>query len=112
MTKKQINKLDELQVRAKNECLKPHFINLSEKYGTDTLLCGGNDEYYIKSVNLDEKTICVGSKFTDKETLNDISIASFSSDNIETIIDWAEYYIEGEETSTAKVFEHMADANI
>lgn len=112
MTKKQEKKLNELQVRAKNECLNPYHIDLAKNYSSDTLLCGGSDEYYIKSVNLDDKTICLASKFTDKETLHDFPIAALSSDNIETIIEWTEYYIEGEETSTAKVFERMADANL
>ena len=112
MTKKQINKLDELQVRAREEYGDSSYINLHKKYNIDTLLCGRSDEYFIKSVNLDEKTVCLASKYSKEETLDDFPIAALSSDNIETIIEWTECYIEDDEVSTAKVFDRMAYANM
>lgn len=112
MTKKQDKKLGELQVRAREEYGDSSYINLHKKYNIMTLLCGGSDEYFIKSVNLDEKTVCLASKFSKEETLDDFPISALSSDNIESIIEWTDCYIEEDEISTAKVFEHMADANI
>ena len=112
MTKKQDKKLGELQVRAREEYDDSSYINLHKRYNIDTLLCGGSDEYFIKSVNLDEKTVCLASKYSKEEMLDDFPIAALSSDNIETIIEWTEYYIEEDEVSTAKVFENMAYANM
>ena len=112
MTKKRDKKLGELQVRAREEYGDSSDINLHKRYNIDPLLCGGSDEYFIKSVNLDEKTVCLASKYSKEETLDDFPIAALSSDNIETIIEWTEYYIEDDEVSTAKVFERLADANI
>ena len=111
MTKKQDKKLGELQVRAREEYGDSSYINLHKKYNIDTLLCGGSDEYFIKSVNLDEKTVCLASKYSKEETLEDFPIAALSSDNIETIIEWTEFYIEEDEDSTAKCLDRIAWGN-